>query len=252
MSVERIEVIALTPDEIALDDALTQCGIDDDRRCGIADRLVNLPYTLLDQMYYRRGLLVDPSECFRYRLDNDTLAQILALNETPNEAPAAWPDLERGEKARAKCLGEYFVSHKNTSAFPQGRPHAVDPAVVLYCAHTLMEATGKPSFPISRPNDEKAGPRKPGGPMFRALMAALEIHAMRERGISTLLGPIGREDCPPAPQAETVVTILRSMNSKKFTEWAATFGLALTGDSVACFPAAFRHLLGLTQKILRK
>jgi hypothetical protein len=167
--------------------------------------------------------------------DGDMAARMLQLDDGQPDSEAKWRDLSRAQRKRARRLWDWALD-AGLNTTPQGRPHKIDAALVLYCARVIAEGCRKSRFKFSRPPE--GGP--PGGPMWRALMEALPL----------ALGSLGRVDgaLPSAPQrignrAEAVADILIIARSKEFRARCQELGIGTSAGDVAEHPATFRLAL---------
>lgn len=244
--VELIAIDEISPEEEALDAALIECGVTETgQRDQIFDRLIDLPGGLQEPIDHRRGLYGTSHRASRralFKSDRDTLAVMLRLKQGRFDLGAAWKELSRAERMAAMRLWDWFTDLSNSSAEPKGRPAELDAALVLYLAFVLREAFGREKFGYS--TDPYS--RKRGGPMLRALMAALNVHVARERRQQAALDclrPIGMRDTPAPPKPEAVLRIIKLVNKPAFKASADNFGLPLCSGGVAENPAQFRHLV---------
>jgi hypothetical protein len=240
----------------ALNVALIECGMtDSDQRSACRNRLINLPGSLLLPMRWRRGTIGAPPKGFVDRIlgsDRDLSARLLRLDENGGDPDATWESLSRAEQMRASRLRRSLAdSHPaDISTERKGRPAEFDSALVLYLMFVLTEAFGRSKFSYST-KDEKRG-----GPMLRALMAALAFQRAAEQRMQVALdclGPIGTADTPRLPAPEAVVTrVVKVVSSAEFRKEAARQLLALTAEAVAASPATFRHLIAIVTSRQRR
>jgi hypothetical protein len=248
--VERIAVVQITPGEDALDAALMKCGlIETERREEVLCRLVELPASLREPIDQRRGLFGASDSKLRnfFKPDGDTLAQLLCLNHGQLGAGATWKALSRAERMAARRLWDWFADLSDSSTYPKGRPAELDAALVLYLGFVLQEALGRRKFGYSTAADSS----RRGGPMLRALMAALNVHVADERRQQVALdclGPIGVRETPALPIPATVLRVVKLANAQAFRTWADRFAFPLTSTAVADHPAEFRHLVALVAR----
>jgi hypothetical protein len=189
--------------------------------------------------------LTHPPLSFQLSLDNaknvaafdpDGAAQMLRLLEGTPDLKATWATLTTAERKRAR---------RGWEMAPRGRPPVIDPALVIYCARVICEASGRRQFKFSRP----ATGGTAGGPMWRALMDALP------RSLSYLSSQFGEPVTGSfviAGHSETIVDIVKISRSKRFKDVSLKFGLGPTADDVANpltggGPSIFRHALSLAR-----
>jgi hypothetical protein len=126
--VERIgiEVVEITPEEGALDAALTKCGLTETKqRDEVLCRLVELPASLREPIDQRRGLCggrSDPTLRNLCKPDGDTLAQMFRLNQGQLDPDATWKALSRAERMAARRLWDWFADLSDLSTPSQGAP----------------------------------------------------------------------------------------------------------------------------------
>jgi hypothetical protein len=130
--------------------ALDACGVSADRIPQTIEWLTRPPLS------FHLSFLDNAVAAF----DTDGAAQMLRLMEGTPELEATWATLTSAERKRAR---------RGWEMAPRGRPPVIDPALVIYCARVICEASGRQQFRFSRP----ATGGKAGGPMWRALMEAL-------------------------------------------------------------------------------
>jgi hypothetical protein len=166
--------------------------------------------------------------------DGDMAARMLRLNYGQPDPKATWTDLNRAERKRAKLLWRSALD-SSLDASPQGRPPAVDTALVLYCSRVLTEACGRDRFEFSR--SPVGGP--PSGPMWRALIAALPLAelylASADGGAVT-----GSEF---SNHSETIAEIVKVDRSNAFKLLCRKKKLGRTANDVAQHPAVFRSIM---------
>jgi hypothetical protein len=235
-----VEIVGVSPDELGpLFRALTECGR---RYCRIRNprvlaqaigRLTEPPKSLQmptpGRTELANSLLTAVVPC-----DGDTAAYMLRLDEEMLDSDAKWSALSRAERKRAKRLWCWALD-TSLDISPQGRPHKIDPALVLYCARVIAEGCGKPHLTISR-SYEGSPPR---GPMWRALIAALplaqtflasgcmQVHGAQEARV----------------HAETIADILKTARSERFKARCQDLGLSTSANDVADRPGSFRYAL---------
>jgi len=161
----------------------------------------------------------------RTTTDHETLLGLFCLDEGKKRSETSWRSLSPEERRRAKKLGKFVDSD---ATHRKGRPITVDVPLILYVAFTL-EAMTCSTFGISRPDNSHAV-RLPGGPMFRALMAALALHV----------------DQPP--KLESVADILKLTKTDRFQGLSERLGLARHAEAVAMRPNEFLLITGLSRK----
>ena len=148
---------------------------------------------------------------------------MIRLHERHPDPNATWKDLTPAERKRAKRLKDWVLD-ASLDISPQGRPADVDGALVLYCARLIGEACRRP-FRFSRPGDGDA----PGGPMWRALIAALEIaqsHLMRVED------PTAQASTQGSSHAEAIAAIVKTTRTKRFAEKCRWLGI---GDALIVY-----------------
>jgi hypothetical protein len=245
----------MTPEGAAaekiLDSALLDCGLTDPKaRRVCVTRLVNLPDSLLLPMWRHRGVVGTPPEGFVDKVlgemfggERDIWARMLRLNEGKTDPDATWQSLTRAEQMRATRLRQSIADSHPTdiSSERKGRPAEIDSALVLYLMFVLLEALGRPRFSYSTQDEVKRG-----GPMLRALMAALQLRRAEERSIGAVRT---RRD----PTADAVVTrIIKTARSDAFRQGAEHLALSLTAHGVAETPSTFRYLAAKAMKQHRR
>jgi hypothetical protein len=164
--------------------------------------------------------------------DGDAAARMLRLNAGKPDLPATWTALNSSERKRAKLLWRSALDSSLDST-PQGRPSVIDTALVLYCSRVLTEACGRDRFEFSR--SPMGGP--PGGPMWRALMAALplaELFLARVDGGSAFI------PSKFSVHSETIAEIVKVDRSSAFKVLCRKKKLGRTAGDVAQHPASFR------------
>lgn len=232
---------------IRLDDALLENGLaNPEKRAGCLNRLLNLPGSLQLPMLARRGVIGMPpegavGEVLRQLSGDskdykDRQAQLLRLNPA-----ATWQDLNRAEQMKARRLMHWVAeSHPtNISTERKGRRAEIDSAVVLYLVFVLMEALGRDKFSYSTRDEARRG-----GPMLRALMAALQFHHVADHRA-------GQTQRGPTPDA-VVTRIIKTSRSAEFRQEAERLALRLSAVGVAEAPGTFRHLVAQVMKQRRR
>jgi hypothetical protein len=202
------------------------------------------------------------------RFDGDTAASLLRLHEGQPEPGIRWKMLSRAEKARAKRLWNWIgKTHRVKGSSPQGRPLVMDTALVLYCMCILSEYSFRKRFRYRRPMNGGA----PGGPMWRALIAALplaQFYLALRFGTTVNIpdeidGPIGQL-CDSLKNVVDVVTVTRATGkhaaniadivklsrSKQFEKCCRSLDLRLDSNDVALKPPMYRYAIFLTRKVL--
>jgi hypothetical protein len=164
--------------------------------------------------------------------DPDAAARMLRFDKGHPDPDAKWKALSRAERKRAKRLWTWALDVTLDTA-PQGRPHRIDAALVLYCARVVAEGCGQIRFKLSKP--PLGGP--PGGPMWRALMAALPL---AQCFLASAEAPAreGRGN-----RAETIADILKTARSKQFDSCCRELGIGTSANDVANNPGKFRLAL---------
>ena len=167
-----------------------------------------------------------------FPFDDDAAARMLRLDNGKPDPDAKWKGLSPAERKRAKRLWTWaFDAGLATS--PQGRPHKMDAALVLYCARVVAEGCGQPHFAFSRPPE--GGP--PRGPMWRVLMSALPL---AQSYLASVDGAPPAEPEEITNRVETTVDILKVARSKEFDVCCRESGLGPSANDVAERPATFR------------
>jgi hypothetical protein len=228
MTVRLIAERVLSAKEQALLTTLQDCArrhsISPERVSAAFKRIIRTPGSLLWSEWRRRGFVEMPVD-LRTTTDHETLLDLFCLDEGKNRSKTSWRSLSPEERRRAKKLGK-FVDGEATHR--KGRPITVDVPLILYVAFTL-EAMTCSTFGISRPDDSRAV-RPPGGPMFRALMAALALHVER------------------APNPESVADIVQLTKTDRFQRLSERLGLARHAEAVANRPNEFILAIGLSRR----
>jgi hypothetical protein len=231
------------PDLGPLHQALAKCGIAGEQVSRVAARLsrppLSLGQSLTDDPEIFSGkefqigtgeelgrLILRPRE-----FDRDMAAFLLCLNEGHPEPRANWKALSRAERKRAERLWNWTGKAHGLSVTPQGRPPAIDPALVLYCMCVLCEATDSPRFRFSRIGD------KITGPMWRALIVGLQLAQLflARRFGTPAVGRINRtrHDLRIDSRFEAIMEIVRATRSPTFKQLCETLKLRLTSDDIA-------------------
>ena len=215
-----------THDELdlqALSRALAECGVVADDIPRIVIRLKRPPLSLRPSCLVLRGF------------NGDMAARLLCLDERKINPNAQWKMLSRARRKRATRL---WALGKQ-----RGRPTVIDPALVLYCARVICEASGRRAFGFSKsPNgNARSGPTwRPYGPMWRALIAAMPL----------ALGFLARRYGTPAIDANsignhayTMAAIIRLAQTRHFVKLCHQAGLGEKSADIECNPATFRYIL---------
>jgi hypothetical protein len=242
----EFEIVDVTPDLKPLFSALTECGIRYHRSRNpraldrIMARLIEPPETLQIPTPAHTEL-VNSFLKTAVPFDGDIAARMLRLDDGPPYSDATWDGLSRAERKRARRLWTWAMD-AGLDTTPQGRPHKVDVALVLYCARVVTEGCGQSHFKFSRPADGGA----PDGPMWRALMAALPLAELF----------LARADgAPPRPpreirkRAEAVADIITTARSKEFNARCRELRLGPSANDIAEHPAIFRLALTLARAL---
>jgi hypothetical protein len=247
----RLKRLQITPEEEeaekSVDSALFDCGLTDPKaRCMCITRLANVPESLLLPIWYRIGVAGAPPEGFLKKIlgemfegERDIRARMLRLSEGKADPDATWQNLSRAEQMRATRLWSSIADSHPTDISTQrkGQRAKIDSALVLYLMFVLMEALGRPKFSYSTQDEVTRG-----GPMLRALMAALQLRRAEEQSI-------GAARTAQDPTADAVVTrIIKIARSEEFRQEAERLSLSLTADGVAETPSAFRYLAAEVMK----
>jgi hypothetical protein len=203
----------------------------------------------------------------RRGFDGNTAAYLLRLQEGQATPEIRWGMLSRAEKARAKRLWNWIGETHGLKSTPQGRPPVMDTALVLYCMCILSEFSGRRRFRYRRPKEGGA----PGGPMWRALVAALPLAqiflALRFRTTvnipDEIAGPV-RQFCrnfkcvgdvtvvthSTGKFAANITDIVKLSRSPQFKESCRDLHLRFDSDDIALKPSAFRYAIFHTRKVL--
>jgi hypothetical protein len=209
--------------------ALAACKIPTDRIPDVAAQLIKppLPFAL--------SASAPGAAVAQHSFDGDTAALMLRLNEGRPGTNAQWKDLTRAERQRAKRLWKWVDKPHGLNVSPQGRPTAIDAALVLYCVRVLSEATNQSKFTFAR---SFSGNNKPYGPMWTALLEALPL----ARSFLTLrypeYGTTRRAEIDL--HTESIAEIVTLTNSKTFGDLCRNIPLGPGSVDVAASPAAFR------------
>lgn len=228
----------IPPDLEPLHRALANCGVDASLIPQTAERLIRPPFSFqisASDNDHTKLALADLGH------DRDVAARILCVNEGRPNPDATWKGLTRPERKRAQRLTGWALGPDELGVTPQGRPPEIDSALVVYCARVLCEACGKPRFKFARPSVEDAL----GGPMWRALIAALpSAFSFSTTSVCPQTIPsreVGRH-------SETIAEIVKVTRSKLFNRWCTEFGLGPHSDDVARHPAMFRVVVRLARR----
>jgi hypothetical protein len=231
------EIVDISPDLQPLFHALAESGVGNRLILQTVARLTQPPESLHIPTSDRTELANSVLKTI-VGFDEDMAARMLRLDEGAPDAAATWKGLTRAERKRAKHRWDWALDAGLDTA-PQGRPPAIDSALVIYCARVLAEACGKQAFKFSRPTDGGA----PYGPMWRALMLALPM--ARESLASGAPVSVGTASTTASTEnsdhAETVAEIVTAARSSKFTAKCCDLGLGATANDVAQHPATFRY-----------
>jgi hypothetical protein len=242
--------------ERVLSDRLTECGIDQDRIPSVVERLTKPPFSFAQTAKddpaiiserFRGGAEIYPNpttgvwELKPREFDGDMAARTLRFAEGRGDPAATSKSLSRAERKAARRLWDWIGKPHGLSVTPQGRPPAIDPALVLYLIRVLCEATGKCEFEFSRTSGTL------GGPMLRALVEALPL-AQNFLAIRFGMPAIGRistkrSDRRESGAVEAIAEIARVTRSKSFKDLCETLGLGTTADDVASSPAFARVVI---------
>jgi hypothetical protein len=159
-------------------------------------------------------------------------ARMLRLDERKADPNTTWNALSHAERKRAKRLWAWALD-TGLDTTPQGRPHEIDAALVIYCSRVVTEGCGQSHFKFSRPANGGA----PGGPMWRALMAALPL---AELFLARADGAPARGSQDTNTRTEAVADILKTARSKEFHAFCQESGIGADANDVAEHPATFR------------
>jgi hypothetical protein len=237
------EIVDIPPEQKPLIDALRKCGLRTFLILETATRLTEPPASLhlpAPSRIERANTLINDMVEF----DGDMAAQMLRREEGQPDPGASWKALSRAERKRARNLWAWTLDTGFETA-PQGRPHMIDGALVLYCSRVIAAACGQSRFKFSRP----PGGGSPYGPGWRALMAALPL---AERFLTRIDGNRLPELRDLGDRAETIADIVKTARSKGFDEQCRRLQLGPTFGDVAQHPAAFRHALMLARSPRRQ
>jgi hypothetical protein len=229
----KFEIVDIPSDLEPLFLALASCGTDDRLIPQTVERLIKPPEAL-----HRPTSNTETANFILksfINFEGDAAAHMLRIEEGRPDLNVTWKALTRAERKRARRLWDYSLD-ASLDTSPQGRPPEIDSALVLYCARVVCEACGQLQLKFSRkPNDGALG-----GPMWRALMAALplaECYLARSDGT---IAPAPREI---GNHAETIAEIVKAGRSKLFKKCCEKFGLGAGASDVAERPTMFRHAL---------
>ncbi|SRR6266851_3121303 len=234
------------PDLRQLCRALDGCGVAADQIPQTVERLIRPPLS-----FGMSALHDDPEMLSRVTIqlgagfDGDMAAWLLCFAKGRPDPGATWKALPGNEKRQAKRLWNWLGEHHGLSSTPQGHPPTFDPALVLYCARVLAEASGKDQFTFSRP--PYGG--KPYGPMWRALIEALPI-AQRFLARRYLTPALTRDEIDAA--ADSIAEKVTVARFKEFADWSRKFGLGPGSHDVAASPATCRAALMSARKEQRR
>jgi hypothetical protein len=172
--------LATKPDLNSLYEVISKLSIAHEQISAVVQRLIRPPLSL------GQNLAPDP-EAFlnstveisaqsglvlkRRIFDPHAAVALLRLENRYLAPEVTWKMLSRAERKSAKLLWDFSGKSHGLNVTQRGHPTAIDPALVLYCVRVLCEASGKAKFQFKRPMN--GGP--PGGPMWRALLAALPM-----------------------------------------------------------------------------
>lgn len=162
--------------------------------------------------------------------DADAAARMLRLDNGKPDSDAKWSVLSPAERKRAKRLWTWALDAGLDTA-PQGRPHKIDAALVLYCARAVAEGCGQSRFAFSRSLDGA-----PRGPMWRALTAALPLAQSFLASVESQT----HERRETSNHAASVAEILKTARSEQFQACCRELGLGTSAADVAEHPGTFR------------
>jgi hypothetical protein len=241
------------PDLRPLHRALTKCGVPAERSSHVAEQLSRPPLSfgqsatddpaIFAGMEIQLGTGAEPGSptLIPREFDPDVAARVLHLSEGHPEPDAKWKTLSRAERKRATRLWDWIGRDHGLSVVPKGRPPVIDAALVLYCIRFLCEASGRPQFEFSRPNNGGA----PSGPMWQALIEALPS---AQRFLAIRYGTLAISRDQIGDHAEAIVEIVTLSRSRRFKKLSQLLGLGAKSDDVAAKPAQFRALFYYARK----
>jgi hypothetical protein len=243
------------PDLEPLNQALAKCGIGAEDIAYVADRLSRPPLSFGQtaradpRMFSERfpgGTVIYPDsttgtwEAKPRKFDGDMAARMRRLKEGPPDKAATWKSLSRAERKAARRLWDWTGKAHGLSVTPQGRPPAIDPALVLYLIRVLCEASHQAEFRFSRTSKVPGEPKVPGGPMWRALIEALPL---AQNFLAIRFGAPASGRISTKGVGETIAEIARVTRSKSFKNLSQTLGLGTTADDVAGSSAYARAVI---------
>jgi hypothetical protein len=234
----EFEIVDIPPDQQPLFRALAECGVANRLILQTVVRLIE-PSEALHIPASDRTELANSVIKTIVHFDGDMAAHMLRTEEGRPDPKATWKALTRAERKRARRIWDWALDPSLDTA-PQGRPPKIDSTLVLYCARVLCEACGRSRFKFSR----SWGDGIPGGPMWRALMAALPL---AECFLARIDGAIALAPREIGSHVETIVEIVKVARSKQFEKCCRQLGLGTGANDVAEHPATFRRALMLVR-----
>jgi hypothetical protein len=215
-----------------LKSALAECGVRADRIEATAAQLTQPPPSFQISGWDPEGTETEIKA--RIPFNGDTAAMMLR----PNDADATWHTLTRAERKRVRRLWASAMSPDSFSASFRGRPSEIDSALIVYCCRLIRETSGQSRFRVTRTGGEAT----PGGPMWRALVAALPL------AFSFLADFVGAPTPRIRGRSETILEIAKVARSQHFENWCRKLGLGRQADDVAGAPASFRLAVSLARR----
>jgi hypothetical protein len=232
------------PDLEPLRHALAACAIPSEKIPATIKRLIRPPLSIGqsatdDQQVFsdkeiQMGAAKETGRIVLQGPDRDIAARMLRLNRGCPDATATWKTLSRTERKQAERLWNWTRDWHGLRVTQQGRPPKLDPALVLYCARVLGEASSK-SFGFSRPPPPKGG--LPTGPMWHALMEALPLAQLF---LARRFGTPVMTRAGINPHAETIAEIIKVARLESFQ-------MGGSADDVAS-PTTFRLAIAFARK----
>jgi len=241
------------PDLQPLRRALANCGASAERISHVAEQLSRPPLSFGQsatddpaifagmEIQLGTGAELESPTLKPREFHPDVAARVLRLSEGHPEPDAKWKMLSRAERKRARLRWDWIGEAHGLSVVPKGRPPVIDAALVLYCIRFLCEASGRPQFKFSRPNNGGA----PSGPMCQALIEALPI---AQRFLAIRYGTLAISRDQIGDHAEAIVEIATLSRPRRFKKLSRLLGLGRKSDDVAAKPAQFRAVFYYARK----